>query len=281
MLYNRRRFLATTAALATGAAVGAQSVHAAYDQSRFPGFKVGIQSYSLRGFDVDKAIEISENLGLAHMEFYGKHFPVNSTADQIAAMKKKMSDAGMVMLGHGVNRFSADHAANEKLFKFAKDAGIKNLSADPSPDSFDSLDKLCAKYDVRIAIHNHGPSHRYNTALDVHNAVKDHHPNIGACADLGHFIRSGEDPVEVIRLLKGRLFGIHLKDFADQKDKTHGVFLGKGHLDVEGVFRALRLVKFPADGCLSIEYEENPKDPVADIKECLAIASDACKKSAK
>ncbi|PQO32795.1 sugar phosphate isomerase/epimerase [Bremerella cremea] len=279
MTLSRRRFLATTSAAVAACALPGRA-WATYDQSRFPGFKVGLQSYSLRGFDVDKAIKVAGELGSAHLEFFSGHFPLNASDEQIAAMKKKMSDQGMVILGHGVNGFSKNHEANEKVFKFAKAAGIKNISADPSPDSFDSLDKLVDKYDIRIAIHNHGPSHRYNTALDVLNAVKAHDPRIGACADLGHFIRSGEDPVEVIRLLKGRLFGIHLKDFAEQKERTKGVILGKGHLDTVGVFRALRQVEFPADGCLSLEYEENPQDPVADIHECLEIASDACKTAA-
>ena len=280
MQLSRRHFLAATSAAIAAAALPGRAAWAKYDESQYPGFKVGLQSYSLRGFPVDKAIEIAGELGCAHLEFFSGHFPLNSSEEQIAAMKKKMADQGMVILGHGVNGFGKDHAKNEAVFQFAKAAGIKNISADPSPDSFDSLDKLVDKYDIRIAIHNHGPSHRYNRGLDVLNAVKDHDPRIGACADLGHYIRSGEDPVEVIRLLKGRLFGIHLKDFAEQKERTKGVILGKGHLDVVGVFRALRQVEFPADGCLSLEYEENPKDPVEEIRECLAIASDACKTAA-
>lgn len=277
MSLTRRRFLAASSAVMASACLAGRRVLAEYEPTRFPGFLMGIQSYSLREFPVDKAIKTAGELGVAHLEFFSGHFPLTSTEEEIAGLNQRMLDEGMVTLGHGVNRFDKDHEKNEKIFQFAKAAGIKNISADPSPDSFESLDKLVAKYDIRVAIHNHGPSHRYNTALDVLNAVKDHDPRIGACADLGHFIRSGEDPVEVIRLLKGRLYGIHLKDFAEQKDKTKGVILGKGHLDVVNVFRALLQVEFPTDGCLSLEYEENPKDPVADIRECLEVASEACK----
>jgi sugar phosphate isomerase/epimerase len=194
-------------------------------------------------------------------------------------MKQKMGSLGLRISGHGVNRFTKDHEANRKLFAFAKRAGIRNLTADPTPDAFESLDKLVAEYDIRIAIHNHGPSHRYNKVVDVLNAIRNHDPRIGACADLGHYIRSGESPVEVIRLLGDRLYGIHLKDFAEQQEKTKGVILGRGHLDVEGVFRALKQVNFPADGALSLEYEENPKDPIEDIRQCLAIAKEAAKRA--
>jgi len=242
-------------------------------------FSIGIQSYSLRGYPVDEAIRHAKDLGFEHVEFYGKHFSPNSTPQEIDAMKSKMASLGLKILGHGVNDFSKDHEANRKLFEFAKRAGIRNLSANPTRDAFDSLDLLVAEYDIRIAIHNHGPNALYDKVVDVLNAVKGRHPHIGACADLGHYIRSGEDPVEVIRVLDKRLFGIHLKDFAEQTAKTKGVILGKGHLDVEGVFRALRQVQFPADGCLSLEYEENPQNPLEDIRQCMQIAHEAAMKA--
>ena len=166
-------------------------------------------------------------------------------------------------------------AANRKMFEFAKAAGIRTFSADPDPDSFDSLHDLVKEFDVRIAIHNHGPGHRYNKAVDVLRAVEKYDQRIGACADLGHYIRSGERPVDVIRVLAGRLYGVHLKDFAEMQDKTSGVILGKGHLDVPGVFAALEQVGFPADGALSLEYEEHPENPLADIRECLEVARSA------
>src|SRR4029079_823044 len=118
---------------------------------------------------------------------------------------------------------------NRALFQFAQDVGIRNLTADPAPESFESLDALSKEFDIRIAIHNHGPRHRYDKVVDVLRAIEKHDQRIGACADLGHYIRSGEKPEEVIRALKGRLYGIHLKDFAETQDKTHGVILGKGH----------------------------------------------------
>jgi sugar phosphate isomerase/epimerase len=273
---SRRRFIKTAGAVGGGLLLGPAMLRAQQPkQDKYGGFLMGIQSYSLRGFDADTAIKHAAELGLGHVEFYEAHFSVASSDAEIAKMKQKMKQHGLQMMGHGVNRFTKDHAANRGLFEFAKKAGIKNISAAPDGDSFESLDKLVAEYDIRIAIHNHGPDHMYDTVLDVKNAIKSHHPNIGACADLGHFIRSGEDPVEVIRVLNDRLYGIHLKDFAEQKKNAQGVILGKGHLDVVAVFDALRRVKFPQDGCLSLEYEENPKDPLGEIRQCLEVASTA------
>lgn len=282
---SRRRFISTT--LVTASAAGATwfdvpEIHSATGQDKYNGFPMGIQSFSLRGFGVDGAIEQTHKLGLHFIEFFSGHFPISPDPAKASAMKAKLTKRDLTISAHGVNNFTADHERNEVTFKFAKLAGIKNISANPKPDSFDSLDKLVAKYDIRIAIHNHGPGALYDKIDDGLKAVKGHDKRIGFCADLGHYIRSSEDPVEVIHKLGDRLYGIHLKDFAEQKKKTHGVILGKGHLDVPGVFKALHKVKFPADGALSLEYEESPNDHpklLADIRECLAIAADAAQKA--
>lgn len=274
--WSRRRFLGSTTAAALCSGIPLRSWA---QGSKKPGFSIGLQSYSLRTFSVEDAIKHAAALGFAHMEFYSGHFSDESNPAEIESMKQTMDAAGMKMLGHGVHKFTTDHDANRKKFVFAKAVGLRCLTADPAPDSFESLDRLVKEFDVRVAIHNHGPRHRYNKAIDVLNACEPYDQRIGACADLGHFIRSGEDAVQVIRLLGSRLYGIHLKDFAEMKDKTRGVILGEGHLDVEGVFAALAHVKFPADGCLSLEYEENEKDPIDDIRQCLEIASKAAAKA--
>ena len=262
---DRRTFLAAGVAATAAAARPSRAAAAAAPQ-------LGIQIYSLRGFPVDVALGHVRDLGIKAVEFYPGMFPVTDDAAAIEAMRQKVAALGLTISGHGVHRVTADAAAGRRLFTFAKAAGIRTITADPDPDSFDLLDGLVREFDVRIAIHNHGPRHRYNKAADVLAAIERRDPRIGACADLGHFIRSGERPVDVIRLLAGRLYGVHLKDFAEMQDKTRGVILGAGHFDVPGVFAALAQAGFPADGALSIEYEENERDPVADLRACVAAA---------
>lgn len=239
------------------------------------GLKLGVQLYSLRGFSTEEALKYAKELGFIEVEFFDRMFPLTSSDDAIAKMVSQVKSLDLKISAHGVNPFTKDDAANRKIFEFAKKAGIKNISAAPTPDSFDSLDALVKEFDIRIAIHNHGPSDRFNKAVDVLRAIEGRDPRIGACADLGHYIRSGEKPVEVIRTLAGRLYGIHLKDFAEMKENTRGVILGKGHLDCAAVFDALIQAKFPSDGALSLEYEENEKNPIADMRECYAVANDA------
>ncbi len=183
------------------------------------------------------------------------------------------------MSSHGVNKFSKDHDANRKVFEFAKRAGLKNITANPTPDSFDSLDKLVAEYDVRVCIHNHGPGSSYDKIDEVVNAVKDHDRRIGACVDTGHFIRSKEDPIEAVRRLGKRVFALHIKDEEKQEKRSHNVIIGTGFLDVVKLFKTLKEIEFPADGSISLEYEANPDNPIDDIQQCLVVAQEAIGKA--
>ena len=271
---DRRSFLAMSAASWAAVAVGRSASAAVATRPA-----IGIQTYSLRGYKVEEALRHSKDLGFDRVEVYSGMFPITDDAAAIAAQRKMVADLGLTISAHGINKFTKDAATNRKVFAYAKALGAPILGADPDPDSFDSLDELVKEFDIRIAIHNHGPTHRYNKVVDVLQAIAKRDERIGACADLGHYIRSGEKPVDVIRALKGRLYGIHLKDFAEMQDKTKGVILGQGHIDVPAVFAALAQVGFPADGALSIEYEENEKNPLADIRECLRVAREAAAKA--
>ncbi len=272
---SRRHWLTASAAAVAAASLPRTVLAAPAAQA-----KLGIQMYSLRGYNLNEALQHAADLGFAQVEFYGGMLPIDSTPDQIAAVKKRVADLGMSISAHGVNSIGGDAAANRKLFEFAQALGVPTITADPDPAAFESLDDLVKEFDIRIAIHNHGPAARYNRVVDVLEAIEGHDERIGACADLGHYIRSGEHPIDVIRSLKGRLYGVHLKDFAEMKEHTKGVVLGKGHLDLEGVFFAMQDVGFPANGALSLEYEENPSNPLADIRQCVTVAKTAMKKVA-
>lgn len=271
---SRRCFLATSAS-AFALASSFYSRRTAIAEAAKTKLRLGIQLYSLRSYSIDKALQHAKDLGFEQVEFYSKMLPTDSSKSVIDETVAKVKSLGLSISAHGVNKFTKDDTANRKLFEFAKAVGIRTITADPDPDSFDSMNGLVKEYDIRIAIHNHGPKHRYNKAIDVLKAIEGRDERIGACADLGHFIRSGERPVDVIRLLKGRLYGVHLKDFAEMQDKSEGVVLGKGHLDCAEVFNALVQVGFPSDGALSLEYEENPNDPIEDIRQCVAVAKAA------
>jgi len=279
---DRRRFLqAGTAAL--GLSVLPNLLSAEEKEDAFGGFKFGAQSYTFREFNTEQTLKRMQDLGLHYVEFFQKHAPLTSSPQQIKALLKLCKEYQITPLAWGVQHFSKNTDENRKVFEFGKALGVKMFSADPDPDSFDSLDKLCEEYKIAIGIHPHGPQgkklHRWYSAQIILKAVKDHNALIGTCLDTGHLLRAAElgqklDPAEQIRIMGPRNFGIHLKDH-DSKQHEDVIF-GKGPLDVLGVLKALRDVKF--NGMISIEYEAHPRDPSADVRACLEVVQEAIKK---
>lgn len=278
---SRRDFLRIGAA----AALTTPSLTFARADEAFGGFKCGAQSYTYRKFNFEQAVKKIAEAGLPYAEFYSAHVPQSSTPAQMKAILSYCKDNGVTPIAFGVERFSKNHDTNKKSFEFGAALGIKSFSADPDPDSFDSLDKLCEEFKIAIAIHPHGPSgkgkHRWYSAEVILAAVKDHHALIGSCLDTGHLIRMAQlgeplDPVQQIKVMGARNFGLHLKDH-DNKKKTDVIY-GKdgGVLDVLAVLKALKEVKFT--GSISIEYEAKADEPSADVKACVDIIKEAAKK---
>jgi len=285
---SRRKFIGTTAALAGAATIPSLSAAAEprqQQQDPFGGFTVGIQSYTYRQFTFERALEQMQMLGIRNVELYRGHVPTTATEAQIKAARALLEKYRITPVAFGVESFTKDHEANRRLFVFARALGVRYLTADPSPDSFDSLDKLVAEFNIGIAIHPHGPSgkqlHRWYSAEVIMDAVRNRHRLVGTCLDTGHLIRSAQDPfnrkldpAQQIRHMGARNFGLHLKDH-DNKTRTDVVF-GRAVLDVPGILRALREVKF--GGYIAIEFEANPNNPTADVRGCLDVFRDSVRK---
>ena len=260
---TRREALATGLATAGALALGrrARAADSAADSAYGP-FRMGIQSYSLRHFKAHDALHKTKELGLHFWEAFPAHLaadPTRADAERELAQKH-----GVKVIGYGVCGFSKDHDANRKLFEFAKAMGIEYLSAAPSRDSFDSLDKLVEEYGVAIGIHNHGPGDPFAKIDTIADAIKGHHEKIGCCIDTGHFLRSKEDPVRAAEVFGKRIYGVHLKDV---KDATTFTVLGQGDLRLAEFLKTLAGLKYKYN--LALEYEENEADPMADLRACL------------
>lgn len=285
---TRRRFLSAGAAT-----VGLAALPALAKEERDPygGFTVGVQSYSFRNFKLNQCLAQVQKLGLRYIEFYRGHVPLDSTEAQIKAVRNLCREHNITPIAFGVEGFTKDDKQNRRVFEFARNLGVRYLSADPRPDSFDSLDKLVDEFKIPIAIHPHGPVrnpqtkqmelHRWHSAERILAVVKNHHRLIGTCLDTGHLIRCAQppfneklDPAQQVRVMGARNFGMHLKDHDNQK-RTDVVF-GRGVLNVAEVLRALREVQFT--GYISIEYEANADNPGPDIRACLDVFRDAVTK---
>ncbi len=235
-------------------------------------FRFGFQSYSLRHFSETEALAgQAGKLGLPFVEVYNGHLPITATDKEINTFKQALDQAGVEVNAFGVESFTADHEANQRLFQFGQKLDVENLSADPSKDAFESLQQLVAQYDIRIAIHNHGPGdERWRRPEWILEAVKDLDPRIGACVDTGHYLRAGVDPVKAIRILGSRVWGVHLKDFDAESEEQ---IVGQGRLNLVETFQALLDVGFK--GPLSLEYESHMENPVPSMREGLEAAAEA------
>jgi sugar phosphate isomerase/epimerase len=285
---SRRAFLRNSATLAAAAVVAPNLLRAEKAADPFGGFTLGCQSYTFRKFNTEQALKRIKELGLHSVEFYQAHAPMTDKAEQVTALLKLCKEYEVTPVCWGVQKFTKDHDENKKVFEFGKLLGVKSLSADPDPDSFDSLDKLCDEYKIGIGIHPHGPAgggklHRWYSAEIIMKAVKDHNALIGSCLDTGHLIRSAQlgeklDPAQQVRVMGARNIGLHLKDH-DNKRKTDVVF-GKegGVLDMTELLKALREVKFK--GHLSIEFEANENEPTKDVQACVDVFKESVKKLA-
>ena len=298
---SRREFLGSSAAVALGSAAFAQDAPPAptpppapqinpatatqLANDPFDGFAIGIQSYTFRNFNFEQALTRIADLGLRHVELYNGHLPTNASDAQIEAAKNLMRQHHITPFAFGVEHFSNNDANNRRLFEFARKLGIRNLTADPEPNSFDSLDRLCEEFDINIAIHPHGPQgnrlHRWYSAEVILEAVRSHNRRIGTCLDTGHLIHAAIapfnrnlDPAQQIRAMGARNFGLHLKDHNNTRETD--VVFGRdgGVLNVLSVLRAMRDVNFR--GYVSIEYEERTAaNPTPDVRACLDVLKES------
>jgi len=278
---SRRQFLKFAAAGAA-AALAPPLARANQEKDPYAGLKMGMQSYSLRTYDGPTALRHTKELGLKYWESYPKHIPFSTLPKQIAESKALLKENGITLMGYGVVDFDENETRSRQMFDFAKAMGLFSISANPKKNkaTFDLLDRLVAEYDIPIAIHNHGPYARYSKISDVADIVKDRNPKIGACVDMGHYLRSDENPVEALERLGNRLYGVHLKDVrtvtADGRRKKIFTIIGQGDLDLVGALRVLKKLNY--QGCLSLEYEENEQNPLSDIAVSLQAVRDAATK---
>ena len=254
---TRRSVLAGAAALAATAPL--QGLRAAASP-----WRLGAQSYSFRRFSVPEAIARLKALGLRQMEFYSGHFPPAAGDPKTREAKELIAREKIDVPAFGVVGFDADEQKSRAIFEFARDFGIRSLSADPAAESLDHLDRLTEEFGVLIAIHNHGPGHRYATLDDLRGALEGRSRRIGVCLDTGHALRSAQKPEDMARALGERVHSVHLKDWVVGGDEQ---VLGEGDLDLEAVASALRDIGF--SGPLSLEYELQPGDPVAGMRRGL------------
>ncbi|MDB6120416.1 MAG: hypothetical protein JWO08_4197 [Verrucomicrobiaceae bacterium] len=264
------------------------------------GWKLAIHSYTFQKFSIFQAIDKTADMGVKNMSISGsvnlledgkikKSSTVDMSAEDAKAIKDHMIEKKVdpTFVNMGVVKPGLDEAASRKIFEGAKRLGISVLVAEPEVHDkmeelgpvMDVVEKLAKEYNIKVAIHNHpGPKNFYWNPDTILTAVKDRSPLLGACADVGHWVRSGLDPIECLKKLEGRVITLHFKDLNEKGPKAHDVIWGTGISNVKGMLVELKRQKFR--GAICVEYEYNWDNSAEDIGECATYFNTVCEELA-
>jgi len=274
-LPTRRHFLqwagvGAAASLAAGQGLANEPGSAASPPAKSPSprtYELGLASYTFYDFPLDQALVMTRRVGLKHICLKDVHLPMNSTPQQLAQVLAKVKAAGLDLYGGGVISMrkpaEVDHA-----FEYARAAGMRVIVAMPSTEMMPLLDEKVRKYDIRVAVHNHGPeSKEYPTPDVAYQLIKDLDPRVGLCMDIGHTVRAGGDPSRAAEQFADRLFDIHAKDVTAATAKGVCCEAGRGVLDIPKLLRTLDKIGYA--GRVSFEYEKDPRDPLPGLAESV------------
>ncbi len=276
MKLTRKDFLKTLSVTGTAAMLGMKPATAfsAPKVDSYP-FKMGLASYSFRKFSLEETIEMSKRLGMEKIALKSMHMPLDASPAEIKAAAKKVRDAGLDLYGAGVIYMKTEDEVNT-AFEYAKTAGLDMIIGVPAHELLPLVDKKVKEYDIKVAIHNHGPGDDlYSSPNDVYAKVKDLDERIGFCIDIGHVVRIKEDPAALIKKYKDRLYDLHFKDVNKAEADGTPVEVGRGVIDIPSVLKALLKINY--SGSLGLEYEKDGDDPLAGAAESVGYVKGVLK----
>jgi sugar phosphate isomerase/epimerase len=200
-------------------------------------------------------------------------FDHNAPDEAIAKVIARLSQRGIQAVNYGVVEIPKDEAGARKVFELAKKLGLYAVTTE-SVDALDTIEKLAKEYDVKVGIHNHprrpdDANYKVWDPAYVLSVVKDRDSRIGSCADTGHWVRSGLNPVDCLKILKGRVISSHLKDLNEKSPAAHDVPYGSGVSNIPGILEELRRQNFT--GNISVEYEYNWETNVPEVAQCIGF----------
>jgi len=272
--YSRRSFLRCGAAGAFAPLVGlgpttpGEDVGAGGRGDPWRELKVGVATYSFSRLPIEATLLGLRRVGVRYASIKEAHLPLKGTAEQRKAVARRFRDAGITPLSCGVVNLTDDEAEIRNAFEYARDAEIPTIVCKPTRRSLPKLDGMVKEFDIRLAIHNHGPEDKvWPSPYDVWEAIRPHDPRIGVCVDVGHTARCGVDPAEAIRKCASRLYDVHIKDLEAAEGRSRPVEVGRGVLDVHAMLRALLDIGFAHH--VGLEYEKDLDDPLPGVAESL------------
>lgn len=253
------------------------SFHIQAQEGMPKGWKVGSQAYTFRLFSLEETLEKLNSIGVKYVEMYpGQKISKSGnettdftsiTADGKAKIKALLKKYDIEAVGYGVVNASDEDLP--KLFDFAKELGIGILTSEAKPNQFDQIEKLCEEYQIKLALHNHPvPSYYWHPEV-ASRMLEGRSELMGVCADIGHWVRSGLNPVDCLKQLEGRIISLHIKDLNKFGVRdAHDLPWGTGTSNVAGVLHELHRQGF--EGAFSAEYEHNWENNLPDVEESIA-----------
>ena len=248
------------------------------------GFAIGCQAYTFNRYSAFEAIEKTAAAGGKVIEFYpGQRLRPedaetrvdhNASEETIALLEAKLAEHGLRAVNYGVVGIPNDEVEARKVFAFAKRMGMRAVTTE-STGSIDLIEKLVREFNIGCGYHNHPrrPNQADYKVWDpnyIAELVRDRDPRIGACADTGHWTRSGIQPVDALKILEGRIISVHMKDLNEfGVGNAHDVPFGSGVSDAAGVLTELRRQGFA--GNISIEYEHHWESSVPEVAQCVGF----------
>lgn len=270
---SRRSFLNAGAAAAAMCAIPTLPAFAqpAEKHDATAPVKLGLCSYTFRNFTRAQLIGYMKELRLSDLNAKDAkdHLPMDPAQEAAALADYKANGIRLHAVGAVYFREDNDEDIRSK-FEYAKRAGVRVIVAgDPTPETLPRIEKFVKQYDIRFAIHNHGPEDKlWPSPLTVLKAVKHMDRRMGCCIDVGHTVRAGTDVVEAIHAAGPRLFDVHMKDLTDFHDKASQVAVGDGKMPVREIFKALIAIRYP--GFVDLEYEVHGDDPMPGVTKSYA-----------
>jgi inosose dehydratase len=218
--------------------------------------RIGVATYTLRLWKIDETISLLQKLGIEYASLKDAHLPRTSSPDELRAIVARFRAAGITPLSVGNVGLKNDEADIRSALEYARNSGIGTMVCAPPVEALPLLDKLVKEYDIRLAIHNHGPEDKhFPTPYAAYELIKKLDPRLGLCVDVGHCARGGKDPARAISDCRSRERSGRAKE------------VGRGILDIPSILRALEKIKF--QGNVGFEYEKDEKDPSLGLAESV------------
>jgi sugar phosphate isomerase/epimerase len=237
-------------------------------------WKLGAQAYTFKNFTFAEALDKISRIQLGYVEAYpnqkigsgiegNMHFEMDESTRK--KVKELLNSKGIELVAYGV--VSGENEEDWKnIFEFAQNMGIRIINAEPDIEDLDMVNKMAGEYQIKVALHNHPKPSTYWNPDTVLASIKGRE-NIKACADLGHWVRSGMNPIENLKKLEGQVVSVHFKDLNEKGREAHDVPWGTGISNVKGIIQELKRQKFK--GVISVEYEYNWDDSLPEVEQSV------------